>query len=279
VACFAKNEPSVERWRVVLEDKDKRLKVYPDGRTEQFNGTRNFPPHSKVIEFMQLVPSRDQSKIDAAASVFHWYATERIGFSTLARRLNALGFRTCFGRPFQGYQIEAMLADPVYTGWPVWNRKHVGKFHRFRNGDVIWEPYPEEKQTANVKADWIPCQHQLFPTLVDPKTWTAVQTKLEKRGCRKLASRSHRHYLAKLVYCGHCNRGMYCGPGRRGRLEYFCATYSDCVKNSGAKDSQCYRNCVKQDELEPYIERYLEEVKIRLEIFTDRLHADNSSDR
>lgn len=45
-ACFATaTGPDTELWRVVFEGDDKRLKVYPDGRTERFDGESNFPPH------------------------------------------------------------------------------------------------------------------------------------------------------------------------------------------------------------------------------------------
>ncbi len=278
VACFAFAEPSKERWRVVLEGRDKRVKIYPDGRTERFDGRRNFPPHNDGIEYMQLVPSKDQSVIDAVVSVFNRYATESIGFTTLSRYLNDLGFRSCFGGEFQGCQIEEMLQDPIYTGYPAGNRKHCGKFHRYKDGTTVLEPNPTEKQTRNDKADWIYSQRRLFDPLVDPKMWAAVQKKLEKKARRVPAPRSARQYLAGLVYCAHCGKSLVGGPGRQGRLEYFCGTYFFYARKRRCKESPCRRNGVFQDELESIIQRYLDETGQRLDLLMKRPNVDVGQD-
>jgi DNA invertase Pin-like site-specific DNA recombinase len=43
VGCFSRANPDKELWRVILEGKDKRTKVYPDGTAQPFNGPNNFP--------------------------------------------------------------------------------------------------------------------------------------------------------------------------------------------------------------------------------------------
>jgi DNA invertase Pin-like site-specific DNA recombinase len=113
VGCFACAEPEKELWRVVLEGRDKRLKVYPDGRTERFDGPDNFPAHQGKrqgnIEMLRLAPSNDKAKLEAARSIFERYATESISFTALADYLNSLGMRTCYGVPFLSVRIEEML--------------------------------------------------------------------------------------------------------------------------------------------------------------------------
>jgi len=274
VACFAFAEPDKERWRVVLQGREKCLKVYPDGRTECFDGRRNFPPHNDEVEFMQLVPSKNQGIIDATFSVFKRFATESIGFASLARYLNGLGFRSCYGGEFQGCQIEEMLADPIYIGYQAWNRKHNGKFHRYKDGQTVLELNHEKKQTKNDRADWIQSQRRLFDPLVDSKTWADVQRKLESKERRVPAPRCARQYLAGLVYCAGCGERMVGGPGRNRRLEYFCGTYFGFCRKKRAQNSPCPRNGVFQDALEGFIARYLEEIGQRLELLTQGPNKD-----
>jgi hypothetical protein len=119
---------------------------------------------------LRLVPSRDASKLDAARSVFHRYATESVSFIALAHYLNDLGFRTCLGGYFQGFMIEKMLADPVYLGYPAWNRVHAGKFHRFKDGQAVLERNYDRDRSDNEEADWIPSDQRLFAPVIERET-------------------------------------------------------------------------------------------------------------
>jgi DNA invertase Pin-like site-specific DNA recombinase len=58
-----------ELWRVVSEGLHKRVKVYPDGRTERFDGEGNFPAFQRETEVLRLTPSKDKAKLAAAVSV------------------------------------------------------------------------------------------------------------------------------------------------------------------------------------------------------------------
>jgi DNA invertase Pin-like site-specific DNA recombinase len=273
VACFAYAEPNKERWRVIIEDFDsskgeqpKRLKIYPDGHTERCDGTKGFPPHSKKIEFMQLVPSLDKARIAAVVSVFERYASESIAPASLARYLNERGFHSCQGGQFQGCQIEEMLQDPAYSGYPVWNRQRHGEFYAHDGMQAVLEPNKDKKQFRNPKERWVHSQQQLFPPLVDPKLFVAVQEKLEKRQKRSNAPRSARYYLSRLLHCANCGAKMGGLPSTTGKVTYACGTYLWYSRKQRAKDSPCRRNTISQDELEPYINRYLEDIGERLDI-------------
>jgi DNA invertase Pin-like site-specific DNA recombinase len=56
VACYSR-ESGKELWRVVSEGRDKRLKVYPDGRTERFDGEGNFPKCQPLTEVLRVTPA------------------------------------------------------------------------------------------------------------------------------------------------------------------------------------------------------------------------------
>ncbi|MFZ1134409.1 MAG: recombinase family protein, partial [Candidatus Korobacteraceae bacterium] len=65
----------------------------------------------------------------------------------------------------------SMLADPIYLGYYTWNKYHFGKFHRFANGQTVFELNYEEKGSKNKETDWVQSR-RLFAQLVDQKTWS-----------------------------------------------------------------------------------------------------------
>src|SRR5262249_21757396 len=138
VVCYSR-ETGKELWRVVFEGLHKRLKVYPDDRSERFDGERNFPKCQPLTDVLRIAPSNDKAKINAAVSVFKRYAAESVGLTVLAHHLNELGFRSWSGGAFRAHHIEHMLADPIYLGYYAWNKQHHGKFHRYTNGQTVLE--------------------------------------------------------------------------------------------------------------------------------------------
>jgi len=287
VACYPKetgtqkpNSELNELWRVVVEGRDKRLKVYPDGRDpESFDGPNNFPLFNPKTEMLRLTPSIDQAKVGVAVSVFERYANESINLTALAHWLNRHGWRNGWGGHFTGQHVEDLLSDPIYLGYYTWNKNHHGKFHRFTDGQAVPELNYKEKVSPNKRADWVQ-SHRLFEPLVDRGTWARVEQKLEGRERRTPAPRSVALYLAGLVYCANCGCRMVAGPHRKEvkrprkdghtgvRFEYVCGTYQKAVREKWRRDCKCLRNGVFQDELERYIDRYLEETGHRLELFT-----------
>jgi DNA invertase Pin-like site-specific DNA recombinase len=283
VVCYHR-ETDDEQWRVVMEALHKRQKVYPDGRTERFDGPNNFPRYQPATEVLRIAPSNDKTKLDAAESVFKRFATESISPTTLAHYLNGLSFRTAFGGLFQGHHVSAMLEDPAYIGYYAYNRKHYGKFHRWADGQPVHELNYEEKQSRNDKADWVQSR-RLFDPLVDRPTWDAGQKKLEKPR-RETAPRSAALYLAGLVVCGNCGAKMIAGRGRSSktdsqplRFEFICGGYHKAVRNKERLDTTCLRNSVFQNTLEEYIRQYLEETGKRLVLLTTAPDGSHLTDR
>jgi hypothetical protein len=287
VICFSR-ATGTERWRVISEGLHKRLKVYPDGREERFDGPNNFPRFQEEVEVLRLGPSKIKARVDAAVSVFERFATESISPTALAHYLNGLGFRTSWGGHFQGSHVRAVLEDPTYLGYYAYNRKHYGKFHRHTKGQAVFEPNYEEKQSKNDEADWVYSEQRLFPPMVERPTWDAVQKKLSKPR-RVSAPRSPLLYLAGLVYCGNCGVKMVAGRGRSSkvksrqgqplRFEFICGSYQRAHRYHECGPDTCLRNGIYQHELEEYVERYLEETGKRLNLLTQRQGGDHLTDR
>lgn len=286
VACFNRANGK-ELWRVVFEGRNQRVKVYPSGETERYDGKNNFPKSQEDYERLQVVPSRDKKKLAAVVDVFKRFAAESISFAALGHALNERGWRNAYGGYFQPHHIQRMLADPIYIGYYAWNKLHAGKFNRWTNGQTVPDANYEEKATPNAKADWVKSE-QLFKPLIDRKTWETVQKKLDAPK-RAKSPRSAMLYLAGLVHCGNCGGRMVAGPVRKPkskarkdgstgeRYEYFCGTYFKAVREGRRDECECHRNGVFQDALEPYIQRYLKETNQRLKIMrgkADTAHLD-----
>lgn len=282
VACYSRTE-NKELWRVVTEARDKRLKVYPDGTTQRYDGKGNFPSFQKEgPEYLRLVPTRDKAKLKAAVSVFERYASESITTTALARYLNELGFRNGMGGYFQPNHIEGMLRDPVYLGYYCWNKRHFGKFNRFTGDQVTLEYNYSEQGSENAPEDWVQSE-RLFAPLVDQRTWSKVQEKFANTGKRGKAPISPKLYLSGLVVCGNCGARMVAGPVRKPRsktrkdgtsgerYEYFCGTYHKAAREKRVGECQCLRNGIFHDVLEGYVERWLVESGKRLSLLTDGL--------
>jgi hypothetical protein len=287
VACYSR-ATGAELWRVIFDGFRKRLKLYPDGRAERFDGKNNFPKFQEETEVLRVALSRDKAKIDAAVSVFERYASESISFTALARYLNDLGFRNSYGGMFLGCHVGAMLEDPIYLGYYSYNKVHLGKFNRYKGGQPVPEFNYDQRFSKNDKADWVH-SYRLFDALVSQPTWDAVQRKLDARSTRTRSPRSPAIYLAGLVYCGNCGGRMVAGPVRKttkfprkdghtgDRYEYFCGTYFAAVRGVHRDENgrpiprtecKCLRNGVFQDTLEEYVKHYLEETGTRLELLT-----------
>jgi hypothetical protein len=284
IACFHR-ETKTELWRVVLEGRDLRLKVFPDGRSERFDGKGNFPPFqggkkNAYREYLQLVPSQDQSKVQAAVNVFARYAVESISFSALAHHLNALGIRSCYGQEFESRSVQDMLADPIYLGYASWNKTSAAKFHRYTDGQPTLEINLSQRQSKNKRDDWVQSK-RLFKPLVTLEVWNAVLDKLANRQTRAKAPNSHRHFLTGLLTCANCGSGMTSGRndhGRQDRVEYQCGSYTKAVRYKGQKKvwpCRCLRNGVFQVDLERFISRYLEETGRRLEVMLGQGETDH----
>jgi DNA invertase Pin-like site-specific DNA recombinase len=116
------------------------------------------------------------------------------GDPTIAKRLNAAGYRTQARRPFSRRRVQDMLTNPVYAG--------AVALHRGAG------------QEANWKAD--------HPALVDRELFQRVASQRKDRdkaatGRPKGGRPTFKSLLAKLAECGRCGERMYAkaSPYRR----------------------------------------------------------------
>ena len=124
-----------EVWRVVYEGHDRRVKVYPDGRRERFDGKRNRPPKA-LHETLKYRPSIIDERVKYVRLIFKWYTTESITAGQIATRLNDLGVSPVFGPLWHQGVVKYLLANPVYVGRPTYNKQSNSRFMEFSDGQV-----------------------------------------------------------------------------------------------------------------------------------------------
>jgi DNA invertase Pin-like site-specific DNA recombinase len=294
VGCFDR-PTGKELWRVVWQGRDKvgttkrrgkdrpaylvrRVRVYPNGTTEQLNGEVEKFRQSKETQVMHVVPTRDKAKLDAARAVFQRFATESITFYDIAKWLNGLGIRNSMGNRFQGCEVQRMLRDEVYLGYPCFAKRRAGRFHRHDadGGVVELEGTLRGKDTRADPADVIRCATRLFEPLIDRPTWDKVQKKLRSRETKNHAPRNPSLYLKGLVVCAGCGKPM---QSRGDRMEYYCGTWDNHRTHGNLDDCPCERNGVPQTVIEDHLGRYLDEAGKRLDLLTEGLSTASLTDR
>jgi site-specific DNA recombinase len=121
---------------------------------------------------------------------------------TVARMLNAKGYRTRKKRLWQWGQINTMLADPSAKG--------IHYFNRVKRGRGAWE------RTIKPEAEWgqIECE-----PIVSVELWQQVNQILEEQGkAWKKPGRLPTQTFSRLAWCG-CGGKMY---ARRDSPKYLC---------------------------------------------------------
>lgn len=275
VATYANKHSTDELWRVVWQPelgRHKRIKVFPDGTEERWDGKENMPPIGNE-EVRRFVPSRQQMKLEAVCEVFRRYRTQKISFNALAGYLNRLGYRAGGGSLFSATHLPSMLSQPAYIGKPAWNRRHVGKFHGWTNGRQTRMKKPttsngKKRFEENGQADWIISEVQVFEPIVDLETWGTVQEKLAAREPKPRQCRSDSFILSGLLICGNCGKPM-CGGNRRMRdgsrePEYYCSTYAKSVAGGQKGECSCLRHTVKQRFILEELVKYMDDVAEQL---------------
>ena len=172
---MAFNAEGKEVWRVVYEGHDKRVKVYPDGRPERFDGKRNRPPKA-LYETLKYRPSILDERVKYVRLIYRWYTTESITAGQIASRLNDLGVLPVFGPLWHQGVVKYLLANPVYVGRPTYNKQSNSRFMEFTGGQVkTAERKPSRKRA---EADHIRPEKQEFKPMIDPDVFDKAQAKL-----------------------------------------------------------------------------------------------------
>jgi len=220
------NVEGKEVWRVVYEGHEKRVKIYPDGRQERFDGKRNRPPKA-LHETLRYRPSIIAERVKYVKLIFKWWVTEAISAGQIAARLNELGISPVFGPLWHSAVIKYLLSNRVYIGKPTYNKASTSRFAEFSGGRVTEAKRGVSRQHA--EADQIEPEKDEFKPMVPVEMFEQAQAKLAATKTREYAApKTASLWLRGLVICAQCGKPMIGQAGSpKNGLEpgYLCAEY------------------------------------------------------
>lgn len=219
----------------------------------------------------RLVPSTPE-RVATIERIFRMSVEENRGLRAIAAVLNAEGISTARGPGYADRYsgtwtatgIRSILANPVYVGDMVWNRRTEAKFHRISAGHAVERRgLIARHMVDNPESDWIRIE-DAHPALVTRRLFDLARAARETRPSPERArgqqvsggwkgSRA-RFLLSGLIKCARC-KGRYEGVSRRkGKLRhdgsvvlthyYGCGTY---VRH---RRSTCIFGPIDRDEFE-----------------------------
>ena len=160
--------------------------------------------------------------------------------------------------------VRAILDNPRYTGYQVWNRQ--------RRDEILIDVHDvglghHTRMRWNDPADWIWSEEPSHETLVTREDWEAVQARFRANQRRYTRTpKAGRHYvLAGRLSCGQCGRRME-GTWNHDRPYYRCQVHRDDPGKHPEHPATIY---VREDSIVPHLDSWV------AELFTDE-HLDDT---
>lgn len=135
---------------------------------------------------------------EAVRSIFRWYGIDGLGKGMISDRLNALGFHSADGNPFEPATVGTILRNPVYIGMVTWAKR--------RRQVVIRDGAEVATRPINDAPIHAPGLH---PAILTQELWDAVAERLKtNKETHTPRSLNLVNPLAGLLYCSECGRCM-----------------------------------------------------------------------
>jgi DNA invertase Pin-like site-specific DNA recombinase len=287
VVC--RSADGAERWRVESVGKHRRLRIFPDGRTEEWNGRgeKCFPQGRMPGDRLVLDRSTRPERLEVLRLAFRLFLADGLAYCNIARRLNRLGpaYRHPHGPWYPGL-VRSMLCNPVAIGRPGYNKQANSEYSEFKDGAVRFEPELKKRPNKDgvwkkihyrkrATQDWVLPDFDVFPPILeDPEDFWRAQELLHRPGGSR-TPRSDDLVYAAMVYCGHCNKrmvGWTATKGERGeRHSYACATYRRHREHDPELNpTGCRLHRTRQSQIDRAVDAFLERTGRTLQTLTAR---------
>lgn len=184
----------------------------------------------------------NEREAEAVKLVFNWFVDEGLGTSTIARRLNTLGYATRTGKLWSAHTIRDMLDNIHYTGVVRWNSRKT--INVVEDGEI--------KKTRPRCDDMFVCDGK-HPAIIEKELFDRVQAK-RGNAPRVKEKVKLRNSLAGLIHC-QCGRSMSyrCYKRSEPRLvcdnQAYCGTYSVLYDEVLTKVANALRACIADFEM------------------------------
>jgi DNA invertase Pin-like site-specific DNA recombinase len=243
-----------ECWRLTYQPGQyRRVRIWPDGRKERFDGKDNVPGRNKG-EYLFLAPSCNKQQIEWMRKIFEWFV-QGDTYRNIAVRLNQLKVDAPYRKGWVGATVQKMLIHPSYVlGVPCWNKAAHGRFIERLNGEWL----PVERLGNRVKAGRVrsAADHvhakQTAGGIIDVDTWNKTQARIKALAETPRVARRPKNpdlFLSGLVVCADCGQTMVAWSQH---MSYRCS--------SNMHDgNMCRCNKSRHDVIEEYLIRFLDE--------------------
>ena len=148
--------------------------------------------------------------------------TDGMGYKSIADELNRRGVPSPRKDFWSFTTIKSLLANPVYQGDLVWNRRTEAKFYAVREGraDKMRPSQESARVTLTRREDWIVIPDAV-PAIVDRSTWQKAQVQVSKRPAARggIGHRNRCWLLTGVLQCGDCGHKYWGEPKKKGRIE------------------------------------------------------------
>jgi DNA invertase Pin-like site-specific DNA recombinase len=265
VTC--RSPQGTERWRVVADGKWKRIRIFPDGRSERWDGKDAFPRDRQPGDTLVLDRTIKIERIEILSSIFSLF-NQGWPYYKIGHHLNSLGHWHPHG-PWYPALVRGVLQNPACIGYPAYNKRAHGLYSELgEDGRVRVDPprhpdSPHRAKTGRKRASsaWILPTEPIFEPIVAPEAYRRAQELLASIKPGSRAPKSDRLWLSGLVFCGKCGRAM-CGWSLAGLASYTCSTYR---AQGASSPSKCRLHRVRVEVIENHLNTCLADLGQSLE--------------
>ena len=151
----------------------------------------------------------DEQEAAVVREIFRLYLEEELGSTSIARRLNAAGYRTRTGKEWQDTTVREVLKNPTAAGRPAYGRhyrdKATGRWRHRAPDDpaIILAPEPIPEWVIVPWDTW--CRAQDRMRAWTPFRYAAVQDRTRTR------AETSPLLLTGLLRCGYCGGALTAG--------------------------------------------------------------------
>lgn len=272
VVCF--DSSGNPKWRLVWTGHFRRIKILNDGTEQKYVGKENVPAKDPT-DTLRYRPSIRKDRLDTVRQIFEWYASEIISPTQIATRLNLAGIDPVFGEAWNKQKIKQMIRNPIYIGFPAFNKRGGGRHVEYVDGEYrrvrsVKGKVPTGRTRS--RSDFVMPSKREFDPIVEPELFERCNRKMDadsERYKEKVPSprspKTASFWLRNIVVCAGCNRAMRAWNAMPNSANpyrsYFCANYGTYGRQN---PSGCHANRVKAELIEKIVEIYLDETHTQI---------------
>jgi site-specific DNA recombinase len=183
--------------------------------------------HKKGTKDEKFLTPGPAEEIRIVRWLFTEYAYNGATLGDLMDQLNRQGTPGPGGKLWGKTSVHKILTRPIYAGVMAWNRRHEGKYHEVKAGEIASVARTRKGIRINGREEWI-LREVPHLALVDQEIFDRVQRRLVENRDSCTPNRGQRVFLLTgLLVCGHCGWPMHGAYLHRGGYNrYICGNYN-----------------------------------------------------